>query len=148
MPDEPRSRDRRNAGDRSGVPWRIFLAEDDAEMRRLVADALRKDGYEVFEAADGGQLLVRLARTYKYDHRPDQGVDLIVTDLRMPVCDGLDIVGVLREAKWRTPVIIMTAFGDASTRERAEKLGAVMLNKPFRIDQLKQTVREILPQTS
>jgi two-component system chemotaxis response regulator CheY len=135
MSEERPGRGWQSAAGESAARWRIFLAEDDAEMRRLVAETLRKEGYDVFEAADGGQLLVRLARAYQSDHRPDQSVDLIVTDLRMPVCNGLDIVSALREAHWRTPIIVMTAFGDSATRERAEKLGAVMLDKPFRIDQ-------------
>jgi DNA-binding response OmpR family regulator len=123
---------------------RIFLAEDDSEMRRLVADALRKEGYDVLEAADGGQLLVRLARMCQDDLGPGEGVDLIVTDLRMPICNGLDILGALRAASWRTPVIVMTAFGDAATREQAEKLGAIMLDKPFRLHVLKRTIGELL----
>jgi len=125
--------------------WRIFLAEDNAEMRRIIAEAFRKGGYDVFEAADGGQLLVRLARTYAAGDRPNQPVDLIVTDHRMPVCDGLDIVAALREAHWETPVIVMTAFGDTATREKAAKLGAVLVDKPFRLRSLLDTVAEILP---
>jgi DNA-binding response OmpR family regulator len=68
-------------------------------------------------------------------------VDLILTDVHMPGCSGLDVIEVLRDADWKTPVIVMTAFGDDETRARAEQLGAVMLEKPFRLDSLRAAVR-------
>src|SRR5580692_4157087 len=120
---------------------RVLVADDDVEMRRLVAEALKRDLYEVVEAADGGRLLVTLAATYGH---AEARFDLIVSDIRMPVCSGLDILRGLREAKWQTPVILMTAFGDMETRARAETLGAFLLDKPFRIDVLRLVVSDLL----
>jgi DNA-binding response OmpR family regulator len=123
---------------------RVLIAEDDDEMRRLVAEALRKDGYEVLEAADAQQLLAELVRSDLWTGNRRGAIDLILTDIRMPGCSGLDIMEILREAEWQTPMILMTAFGDRETRSRAEGLGAVLLDKPFRIDVLLATVKASL----
>jgi DNA-binding response OmpR family regulator len=112
-------------------------------MRQLVAESLRKDGYDVIEESDGGRLLVRVASVYS-SHRPAEPFDLIVSDIRMPVCSGLQILKGLREARWTTPVILMTAFGDDETKERADKLGALLFDKPFRMDVLRLVVRGLL----
>jgi DNA-binding response OmpR family regulator len=133
--------------DRSSSPFerppRVLVAEDDREMRRLVIDALRRDGYDVVDVTDGGQLLVRITEFYRLRPAPDP-IDLIVTDVRMPVCSGFDIIQGLRDAAWLTPVIIMTAFGDDEARARAKKLNAVLLDKPFEMNTLRNHVRELL----
>jgi CheY-like chemotaxis protein len=121
---------------------RVLVAEDDREMRRLVVEALRKDGHEVTEATDGGRLLVRLAEVF--DHDPSlAGVDLIVSDIRMPVCNGLDLVERMFEARWRVPCILMTAFGDDEIRRRAEAVGAILLDKPLSLEELRQAVARL-----
>ena len=130
---EPRSR-----------PFRILVAEDDAEMRCVVADTLREDGYDVVELADGGRLLVDIAARMKEGADGD-AVDLIVSDVRMPICTGLQILEVLRQAHWHTPVILMTAFGDRATRKRAEDLRAILFDKPFDMDDLRTAVANLLP---
>lgn len=121
-----------------------MLAEDDPEMRRVVADALRKAGHEVIEASDGATLNLQLARASTEARVPEIALDLVVTDVRMPGGNGLDIVETLREAECRTPVIVMTAFGDHETRRRAERLGATLLDKPFRVEALLSAVRKLL----
>src|ERR1035441_4075980 len=110
---------------------RVLVAEDDPEMRRLVVEALRKDGHEVMEATDGGRMLVRLAEAFDRDPAL-LSVDVIVSDMRMPVCNGLDLLERLAEARWRIPCILMTAFGDDETRKRVDRIGAVLLDKPDR----------------
>jgi DNA-binding response OmpR family regulator len=122
---------------------RVLVADDDAEMRRLVVESLRKDDYEVIEEVDGGRMLVRIAAVYTFG-RTVNPFDIIVSDIRMPVCGGLDIVKGLRDAHWTTPVILMTAFGDDETRARAEKLGALLLDKPFQMSALRVLVRALL----
>ena len=62
-------------------------------MRRVVADTLREDGYDVVELADGGRLLVDIAARMKEGADGD-AVDLIVSDIRMPICTGLQILEV------------------------------------------------------
>jgi CheY-like chemotaxis protein len=125
-------------------PFRVLLAEDDAAMRSVVAEALRGDGYEVVELSDGGRLLVDVSARLKAGHG-DDSLDLIVSDIRMPVCTGLQILAALRDAHWRTPVILMTAFGDEATRRHAETLRAVLFDKPFDVDDLRTCVANLLP---
>jgi DNA-binding response OmpR family regulator len=125
-------------------PFRVLLAEDDPDMRSVVADALRGDGYDVVELADGGRLLVDIAARLK-DGTGGDSLDLIVSDIRMPICTGLQILSALRDAHWHTPVILMTAFGDEATRRHAESLSAVLFDKPFDVDDLRTAVANLLP---
>jgi len=113
-------------------------------MRSLVADALRADGHEVVELADGGRLLVDIAARLKKGDG-DDSLDLIVSDIRMPICTGLQILTALRDAHWHTPVILMTAFGDDATRRHAESLSAILFDKPFDLDDLRTAVANLLP---
>lgn len=121
-------------------PLRVFLAEDDLEVRRLLAHALRKDGHTVIEFESGTQLLefVRgLSRGASEESRPD----VIVSDIRMPGKSGLDVLASLREVGWRTPFVLTTAFGDAATHARARAAGAfAVFDKPFDVDDLRTVV--------
>jgi two-component system response regulator (stage 0 sporulation protein F) len=127
----------------SEEPSRILLAEDDEEMRRVVSDALHDDGYEVIELVDGAGL-AKMASNLGEETGVDS-IDLIVSDIRMPSFTGLQLLEQLRRAHRRTPVILMTAFGDEATRKRAESLMAVLFDKPFEVDNLRTTVAKMLP---
>jgi DNA-binding response OmpR family regulator len=117
---------------------RVALAEDDPDMRGLVADALRGDGYVVIEVADGADLKRELSEL------PNGKVDLIVSDIRIPLVTGLEILRSLREAQSNIPVVLMTAFGDEATRREAVRLGAIVFSKPFKLDQFRGVVRALL----
>jgi two-component system, response regulator, stage 0 sporulation protein F len=119
---------------------RILVADDDDEMRRLIADSLRKDNYEIIEESDGGRVLARFAAMHAF-RRPADPLDLIVSDIRMPVCSGLEILRGLRDASDEIPVILVTAFGDDETRQRVHKLGGMLFDKPFGMDLLRRAVR-------
>ena len=124
-------------------PPRVLVAEDDEQMRGLLVESLGKDGYELIALPDGGRLLVTLA----HEMVDDQGVgmaDLVVSDVRMPVCTGLQILEQLRAARWTIPVVLITAFGDPATHERARALGAVLFDKPFDVDDLRTAVASML----
>jgi len=121
---------------------RVLVAEDDREMRRLVVEALRKDGHEVIEATDGGRLLVRLAEAFDTDPSL-AAVDVIVSDVRMPICNGLDLMERMFEARWSVPCILMTAFGDDEIRRRAQAVGALLLDKPLSLDELRAAVERL-----
>lgn len=112
-------------------------------MRGLVVETLRADDYDVTELTDGGRLLVDIAAQMKTPCDRD-AIDLIVSDIRMPVCTGLQILEALRGAHWRTPVILMTAFGDEATRKRAEQLQATLFDKPFDMDDLRRAAADLL----
>lgn len=120
------------------------MAEDDALLRQLLANALRADGCEVIEARDGAEL-ARCVDTLVLQPAEGEPVDLIITDLRMPVVSGLEVLGRLRCRDWATPVILITAFGDQPTHVEATRLGAaVILDKPFDVRDLRSAVRRLL----
>lgn len=123
---------------------RILLAEDNDEMRRLLAHALSEDGYEVFQCHDGGEFLIRL-QSFIIDKRSvDFGV--IISDIRMPGLTGMEILEDMHEYKEFPPMILITAFGDKETHAQAEKFGAAaVFDKPFEIDDLLVKVHELLP---
>jgi DNA-binding response OmpR family regulator len=119
---------------------RVLVAEDDAQMRRLVADVLLKEGYDVEELADGKELLLRVVEAFLPRH-PYSGIDVVVTDMRMPFCSGLDVLKKLRVAHHPTPVVVMTAFGEKGLRDQVHELGGLLLDKPFTPQALRAAVR-------
>jgi DNA-binding NtrC family response regulator len=122
------------------VPAEVLVAEDDDDMRRLVVQALRAEGFHVVSASSGWELLKHIgSRMLARDGRP---IGLIVTDVRMHGVTGLEILAGLRENDWSTPLILMTAFGDAELHAEAERLGALaVLDKPFELAALRELVR-------
>lgn len=125
------------------TPPRVLVAEDDEAMRRIVVETLQKDGYAVSEVPDGGRLLVTIAREYAHKDG-EELVDLLVSDVKMPVCTGLQLLEQLRAVHCRIPTILITAFGDAETRRQANALGAVLLDKPFQMDELREAAKRLL----
>lgn len=120
----------------------MLLAEDDAEMRSLLAAVLRGEGYFVHEARDGLELADLLARSL--DGRSGLNVNLVISDIRMPGHGGLAILEALRSVDWAIPVFVMTAFGHDELRAEAQRLGARFLDKPFDIEELRVAARRIL----
>lgn len=118
---------------------RILLAEDDVQMRRLVATVLRSAGHCVVEASDGTEVLERVESTIWHDRHDLYGV--IVSDMNMPALTGLDVLAALRASAVETPFILITAYGDAGVRAEAEWLGAnAVLDKPFSFQDLERAV--------
>ena len=127
----------------AGVPARILLAEDDAEMRGLLTLALSQDGHRVTECANGIQLLDQLSGLLT--HRRLAPYDLIISDIRMPGLTALEILRGLQGNTGLPPTILITAFGDDATHAEAKRSGAVVtLDKPFEMDDLLVLVRRIL----
>lgn len=116
---------------------RILVAEDDEEMRAVLLDALRRDGHEVRGVENGAALLIELSRpgSFHFD-----SVDLILSDLRMPVCSGLRAVETLRSVGLSVPVILLTAFATAELRRTARAFGVLPLGKPISIRSLRKIV--------
>jgi CheY-like chemotaxis protein len=128
----------------SGAPGlTIFLADDDADMRSLLAVVLRKDGHRVVEICDGGGLLAELAGERVYA-AGDRARSLVIADLRMPVRDGLSVMRELRERGNSPRFVLITAFPEEQVRAEALRLGAVaVLDKPFDFDELRRVVRKV-----
>jgi DNA-binding response OmpR family regulator len=118
----------------------LLLVEDDTEMRRMLAAALRRDGHFVIEAANGDEALDWLAPGV-LEGDLERVPDLIVSDIRLPYFSGLEILEGLQVAARRIPVILITGFPDHETHVRAAALGAErVLEKPFDLRELRAAV--------
>ncbi|HEY0709294.1 MAG TPA: response regulator [Polyangia bacterium] len=125
------------------IPFRVFVADDDREMRRMIAESLRRDGHFVLEASDGGALWLDLGHAF-YGVQPDGSGSVIISDVRMPGRDGLEILRRMRANPWCPPFILITAFGDPELHKEALSLGAhVVLDKPFDLATLGAAVRQL-----
>ncbi|HEX3855490.1 MAG TPA: response regulator [Polyangiaceae bacterium] len=123
---------------------RLLLAEDDFELRELLACVLRADGHDVIEARDGNELWTLLSEDGRGDGEP---FALVVSDVRMPGLTAFDVLTRLQRSLVATPVILITAFGDQTTHLRALRLGASrVFDKPFDCDDLRAAVHETLNQ--
>ena len=119
---------------------KILVAEDDDTLRDLVVRALNDDGHELTMATDGAAALEAL-------NRQNSKFDLLLTDVKMPVMDGIALA--LAAGRDHPDVAIMLMTGFADQRERAHGLDALVhdvIAKPFSIDQIKGAVREALVQ--
>jgi len=129
----------------------VLLAEDDEDVRRLVATALRKDGNSVIEASDGDDLVEHIGSALLFGHVHGEldPVSMVISDIRMPGPDGLEILARLRQSNIDVAVILMSASSDPATRDEARRLGAnAFVAKPFEIDDLRAVVRDLLAATA
>jgi DNA-binding response OmpR family regulator len=130
---------------RKGIsPWRrgrtVLLVEDDTEMRRMLAAALRRDGHGVVEAANGDDALDWLGPGV-LDGDVERIPDVVVSDVRLPYFTGLEILESLQVSARRIPVILITGFPDGDTYAQAAQLGAdCVLEKPFDLGELRAAV--------
>jgi DNA-binding response OmpR family regulator len=114
---------------------RALVAEDDGEMRALVVGALRSEKFAVDEVGDGRLMWLRTIQSVRYD--------LIVSDLRLPIVDGLTVLEDLRDRAPETRFILMTAFADDTVRARAQDLGVLLIDKPFKMGELCAAARRL-----
>jgi two-component system cell cycle response regulator CpdR len=117
---------------------RILLAEDEEALRAFITRALLQDGHDVVATADGGEALDVLTR----DHGR---FDLLLTDIRMPVMDGIALA--LAAARDHPDLVILLMTGYADQRERAHGLDALIhdvIAKPFSLADIKKAVAEAL----
>jgi CheY-like chemotaxis protein len=117
---------------------RILIAEDEEPVRMLVARALTEDGHEVVATADGTDALDALQR--------DGGrFDLLLTDIKMPMMDGLALALATARDYPTLPILLMTGYADQ--RERASGLEALIcgiIAKPFAVAEIKFAVAAAL----
>jgi len=117
---------------------KILIAEDDDAVRALVIRALSEDGHDLRTAADGAEALDVL-------NHQDGEFDLLLTDVKMPVMDGIALA--LAAGRAHPDVAIMLMTGYADQRERAHGLDALVhdvIAKPFTLSQIQGAVREAL----
>src|SRR2546429_9635259 len=117
---------------------RILIAEDEDSLRHLVARALSLDGHRVMTANDGAEALDVLTR--------EKGAfELLLTDIRMPVMDGIALA--LAAARDHPAVTILLMTGYADQRERARGLDALIhdvITKPFSLGTMRSAVNDAL----
>jgi two-component system, cell cycle response regulator CpdR len=117
---------------------RILIAEDEESIRNLVVRALRQDGHEVSTATDGAEALDVLTR--------EKGAfEVLLTDIRMPVMDGIALALAAARDYPELTILLMTGYADQ--RERAHGLDALIhdvLTKPFTLATMRSAVNGAL----
>jgi DNA-binding NtrC family response regulator len=117
---------------------RVLVVDDEVNARTALVELLRDEGYAVESAADAFKALGKMA---------DFAPDLVLTDLKMPGMDGLQLLDKLREGDPDLPVVVMTAFGEVETAVRAMRAGACdYLNKPVNVGELSVVVAREMEQ--
>lgn len=117
---------------------RILLAEDEDALRSLIERALKQDGHEVVATADGAAALDALTAAAG-------GFDLLLTDIKMPLMDGIALALAAARDHPRLIILLMTAYADQ--RERAHGLEALIhdvITKPFTLAEIKTAVNDAL----
>ncbi len=114
----------------------ILLVEDDDTMRDLLEKILRQEGYGVKTARNGNEALARFEKT---------DFDIVLSDVKMPGLDGMELLKAVKNVSEETYVVIMTAFGTIDSAVAAMKEGAFdYISKPFKIDEIRLLMKKIL----
>ncbi len=115
---------------------RILVVDDEANARSALAELLREEGYAVETAADGFKALPKLE---------EFGPDLLLTDLKMPGMDGMELMKRAWESDPERVVVVMTAYGSVDTAVAAMRQGAAdYLTKPINVDELGLVIARVL----
>ena len=117
---------------------RVLIVDDEESMRMLVARAIAMDGHQTVTAQDGAEALEILTR--------EQGrFDLLLTDIQMPIMDGIALALATARDFPRLTILLMTGFADQ--RERAYGLNAIahdVISKPFSVADIRTAVADAL----
>jgi len=116
----------------------ILSVDDSASIRQMIQLTLQGAGYQVVQANDGAEGLAKAQAT---------PVDMVVTDLNMPVMNGLGLIRELRKLpNYRgVPILFLTTESDAELKKQAKEAGATgWITKPFQQDQLVSVVKKVL----
>ena len=117
---------------------RVLIADDEESMRMLVARAIGMDGHTTITAQDGAEALEILTRE-------DGAFDLLLTDIQMPVMDGIALALAAARDFPQVTILLMTGFADQ--RERASNLNAIahdVISKPFSVADIRAAVADAL----
>src|ERR1039457_976705 len=117
---------------------RILTVDDSSSIRQMVSFTLRKAGYEVGEAVDGKDGLAK-GSGGKFD--------LIITDLNMPIMDGIEMIGAVRKLPGYSfiPILMLTTESQAEKKDAGRKAGATgWIVKPFNADQLIAVIQKLV----
>lgn len=116
---------------------KLLIVDDEINMQKVLTILFRRDKYDVSAASNGRDALKLI--------QDGKSFDLILSDLKMPEMDGIELLKQLKGAGMDIPVILITAYGSISEAVDAMKLGAAdFITKPFNKDDLKSIVRRVL----
>jgi DNA-binding NtrC family response regulator len=119
------------------MPERILVVDDEPNMLRLLKTILMdKTGYEVTTTNNP----LEVSKMLQENH-----YDLVITDLKMPLVDGIDLIGIVKAIDDTMPIIVITAYGTIETAEEAIHKGAYdFITKPFRKETILITIKRAL----
>jgi len=111
----------------------ILIVDDELSMREFLKILLEKDGYEISTASDGKNAL-RIIKEKK--------IDLVISDIRMPGMNGLELLSEINNTRSNLPVIMITAFASPEDAVTAMKNGAIdYITKPFNVDEIRKVIK-------
>lgn len=117
-------------------PASVLIVEDDTKLRNALKEIMTREGYAV-DATESGDIAVSMIKDTVYD--------LVITDLKLPGMDGMDVLRAVQKLARYTSVIIVTAYATVDTAVEAMKEGAEdYIAKPFNLDEIRLIVRKVL----
>jgi DNA-binding NtrC family response regulator len=117
---------------------KILVADDEQNLRRVLVAMLRREGHDVLQAGSGAEAIERLSE-----------VDVVITDLRMPGADGMEVLRTASRAFPQVPVIMITAYGSVGQAVEAIKAGAFdYIEKPFEQESIRTIVEKAIKQAA
>ncbi|MBD3233017.1 MAG: response regulator [candidate division Zixibacteria bacterium] len=115
---------------------KVLVVDDDDKLRSMLMEALRTYGYNPKGAKDGNEALNVLE---------SEEFDMVISDIRMPEMDGITLMQEIKERNPKTPVVIITGYAQAYTRQKVFEAGADgFISKPFRLRQMEEILRNFL----
>ena len=115
---------------------KILIVDDEYSVREVLSIMLKRAGYVVMVAADGEEAILQLGKEI---------FDLVITDLRMPKVDGMEVLKAVKELAPETVVLMITGFASTESAVEAIKRGAYdYVPKPFHVDEVQLIVRNDL----
>jgi DNA-binding NtrC family response regulator len=114
----------------------ILIVDDEAEIRSVLLETLSKNGHRILQAGDAQEALNLFEQ---------EAIDLVITDVKMPGKNGIDLLKSIKKKSLGTPVVLMTGFGSVQNAVEAMKSGALeYLMKPFSLQALEQLIQKAL----
>lgn len=114
----------------------ILVVDDEENAREGLSKILTKEGYAVEMAANGKEAIETLRRL---------NFDLVITDMRMPLMDGFEVLREIKKMDESIGVIMITAYGEVESYLEAMNMGAFeYINKPVRVNELKRVITKVL----
>ena len=114
----------------------ILVVDDEENAREGLSKILSKEGYRVEMAANGKEAIDTIKR---------KSYDLVITDMRMPLMDGFEVLREIKKMNENIGVIMITAYGEVESYLEAMNMGAFeYINKPVRVNELKRVITKVL----